>query len=422
MKIRMPYGKHFLETAISDYRIAGVITSNLDRFETQESEFELIKRAMKQPYGSSRLEELSKGKNNIVILASDHTRPVPSRLILPLMLEEIKRGNPNAGITILIATGCHRGTTPNELKKKFGEEIVNSVPIVIHDCDDRDQVYLGKLPSGGELFINKIAAEADLLIAEGFIEPHFFAGYSGGRKSVLPGIASRKTIYVNHCAEFIDNPRARYGVLEGNPIHEDMIFAARKAHLAYIVNVVINSRHRVISAFSGDAEAAHSKGVQFLEGLCRTDQIISPIVITSNNGYPMDQNIYQSVKGMATAGACCEKGGVIIMVSECREGCGAEGFYRTFSQEDDSKKILEKILSIGRNDTEADQWQSQIFARIVCEFQVILVSSVDPELVRQMHLLPADSLEQALAMAEAILGGEQNITVIPEGLTSIINY
>ena len=420
MKIRIPYGKGFLETTISDKRIAGIITSNLDRYETEESENEIIKKAMQHPYGCCRLEKLAKGKNKIVIIASDHTRPVPSRLIIPLMLEEIKRGNPDAEITILIATGCHRETTRNELTEKFGEEIVNKIPIVIHDCDAREQVYLGKLPSGGELFINKMAAEADLLIAEGFIEPHFFAGYSGGRKSVLPGIASRKTVYANHCAEFIADPKAQYGILEGNPIHEDMIFAARKAGLAYIVNVVINSRHKVIGAFAGDAEDAHLKGVQFLEGLCKTDKIISPIVITSNNGFPMDQNIYQSVKGMATAENCCEKGGVIIMAAECREGCGAEGFYKTFSQEKDAGIILEKILATGRDKTEADQWQSQIFARIVHKFTVILVSAAEPGLVRQMHLIPADNLEHALSIADAILGREKKITIIPEGLTSII--
>ena len=140
MKIRIPYGKGFLETTISDKRIAGIITSNLDRYETEESENEIIKKAMQHPYGCCRLEKLAKGKNKIVIIASDHTRPVPSRLIIPLMLEEIKRGNPDAEITILIATGCHRETTRNELTEKFGEEIVNKIPIVIHDCDAREQV------------------------------------------------------------------------------------------------------------------------------------------------------------------------------------------------------------------------------------------------------------------------------------------
>ena len=420
MKIRMPFGKSFLETTISDDRIAGVITSNLDRYERQESEIEIIKMAMERPHGSCRLEELSKGKNKVVIIASDHTRPVPSRFILPLMLEEIKRGNPNAEVTILVATGCHRATTQNELNEKFGKEMVKRVPIMIHDCDDEEQAFLGILPSGGELFINKTAAEADLLVAEGFIEPHFFAGYSGGRKSVLPGIASRRTVYANHCAEFIADPMAQYGVLEGNPIHRDMVFAARKGGLDYIVNVVINSRHRVIGAFAGDVEAAHLKGVEFIEKLCKTDKVISPVVITSNNGFPMDQNIYQSVKGMATAETCCEEGGVIIMVSECRDGCGAEGFYKTFSQEKDSGKILDKILATGRNETFEDQWQSQIFARIVNKFQVILVSKAAPELFRQMHMIPADNLEQALAMADTLLGGKKKVTVIPDGLTSII--
>lgn len=420
MKIKIPYGRSFLETDINDNRVAGVITSNLDHYKSGETETQIIRKAMEHPFGTSRLADLVKGKHKIVIIASDHTRPVPSRLIIPFILNEIKEGNPNAEIIILIATGCHRETTKQELIEKFGEEILDSVQVVIHDCDDEGQVCLGELPSGGKVYINKVAAEADLLIAEGFIEPHFFAGYSGGRKSVLPGIASRKTVYANHCSEFIADSRAKYGVLKGNPIHEDMIYAARKAGLAYIVNVVINSRHRVIGAFSGDVEAAHSEGVEFLKGLCMAEKIMAPIVITSNNGYPMDQNIYQAVKGMATAESCCEENGVIIMVAECREGCGGDGFLKTFSKEKDAGKILAGILSTGRNDTEADQWQSQILARILNKYHIILVSRADPEIVKQMHLLPACDLDQALEMADSIVGGEKKVTVIPEGLTSII--
>lgn len=159
------------------------------------------------------------GKKDVVIIASDHTRPVPSKIIMPLMLEEIRKGNPDADITILIATGCHRETAKEELVQKFGKDIVDNEKILVHDCDDTTNlVSLGRLPSGGELIINKIAVEADLLCSEGFIEPHFFAGFSGGRKSVLPGIASRKTVLANHRSAFIADDHARTGILEGNPI------------------------------------------------------------------------------------------------------------------------------------------------------------------------------------------------------------
>ena len=179
---------------------------------------------------------------------------------MPAMLDEIRKGNPDADITILIPTGCHRGTTKDELINKFGAEIVKNEKIYIHDCDDRDMlVNIGTLPSGGECEINKIAYEADLLLAEGFIEPHFFAGFSGGRKSVLPGIAGRTTVLANHCSEFIAHPKVRTGILDGNPIHKDMLWAANKAKLKYIVNVVLNGDKDIIYAVAGDTEKAHKK-------------------------------------------------------------------------------------------------------------------------------------------------------------------
>ncbi|MGB8451317.1 MAG: nickel-dependent lactate racemase [Anaerocolumna sp.] len=419
MIIPIPYGKGFLQADIQEERVAGIIRSKLDTYVPDRTEQELINHAMDNPIGTKSLYQLAQGCEKVVIIASDHTRPVPSKLILPGMLQEIRKGNPQADITILIATGCHRETKKEELVEKFGIGIVEQEKIVIHDCDAGDLCYLGTLPSGGKLYINRIAAEADLLVAEGFIEPHFFAGYSGGRKSVLPGIASRKTIYANHCAEFINHENARYGSLKGNPIHEDMLVAAKK--LQYIVNVVINSRHKVIGAFAGDCEKAHLTGVNFLEGLCKTSPIPADIVVTSNNGYPLDQNIYQTVKGMATAEKTCKKDGVIIMAAECRDGCGGDAFYRTFSSAESAKQVLEDISIIPRDKTVTDQWQSQIFARILSKHPIIFVSSCEDKIINEMHMIPAKSISEALKKADEILEGkEKKVTFIPEGITSII--
>ena len=163
-------------------KILGVLTSSLSEYLAKEDKYSIVENAMKNPIGTDRLENLAKEKDKVCLIASDHTRPVPSKVIVPLMLKAIRKGNPNADITILIATGLHRTTTKDELIAKFGEEIVKKEKIVIHDCDDNDNlVYMGDLPSGGRFILNKIAAEADLLVSEGFIEPHFFAGFSGGR-------------------------------------------------------------------------------------------------------------------------------------------------------------------------------------------------------------------------------------------------
>ena len=281
-------------------------------------------------------------------------------------------------------------------------------------------VTIGTLPSGGALRINRVAAEADLLISEGFIEPHFFAGFSGGRKSVLPGIAARETVYWNHNAEFIASPQARTGILEGNPLHLDMVYAARAAKLAFICNVVINARHEVMGAFAGDCEQAHLAGAEFLKGLCQCQRTEADIVITTNNGYPLDQNIYQAVKGMTAGEATCKAGGVIIMVAACNDGHGGESFMKTMTQDLTPAEILAQIEATSKEDTVPDQWESQILARILSRFHVVLVSEADPALVRAMKMHPAADLPQAIGIAEALLGHPGTVTVIPEGISTII--
>lgn len=421
MQISIPYGRTHLSADISEKRISAVLKSSLEQYVPVMGETELVEAALKAPIGSKTLEELSAGKVNIVLIASDHTRPVPSKVLVPPMLAAIRRGNPDAKITILIATGCHRGTTKAELVEKFGPEIVEAETIVMHDCaDEKAMVTIGTLPSGGVLRINKIAAEADLLISEGFIEPHFFAGFSGGRKSVLPGIAARETVYWNHNAEFIGSPCARTGILEGNPIHRDMIYAARTAGLAFICNVVINAKHEVVGAFAGDCEQAHLAGTEFLAGLCRSEKVLSDIVITTNNGYPLDQNIYQAVKGMTAGEATCKEGGVIIMAAACNDGHGGQSFLETMSQNLTPSRILAQIQETPKQNTVPDQWESQILARILSRFSVVLISEADPDMVRSMKMHPAKDLPEALLLAESLLGHPGSIAVIPEGISTIV--
>lgn len=419
--VSIPYGRTQLTAEIPAERINGILRSRLDEYTSPMSQEELILQALENPIDSKRLEELVVGKQNIVLIASDHTRPVPSKLLIPPMLAAIRRGNPEAEVTILIATGCHRATTKAELIEKFGPEIVESERIVIHDCAaEDDMVTLGTLPSGGALRINRVAAEADLLISEGFIEPHFFAGFSGGRKSVLPGIAARETVYWNHNAAFIASPFARTGILEGNPLHRDMVYAARAAKLAFICNVVINAKHEVVGAFAGDCEQAHLAGVEFLKNLCQCPRTEADIVITTNNGYPLDQNIYQSVKGMTAGEATCRDGGVIIMAAACDDGHGGESFMKTMTQDLSPRQILNRIEATEKKDTVPDQWESQILARILDRFHVVLISRADPELVRAMKMHPAADIPEALAIAESLLSRPGTVTIIPEGISTII--
>jgi len=263
--------------------------------------------------------------------------------------------------------------------------------------------------------------DADLLCAEGFIEPHFFAGFSGGRKSVFPGVASRKTVTYNHNAEFIAHPRSRTGILEGNPIHIDMLYAARIARLDFICNVVVNSDKEAIYAVAGDLDKAHVAGTGFLADKCQVKAVPADIAISTNGGYPLDQNIYQAVKGMTAAEGTVKKGGVIIMLARSNDGHGGEVFLKTFREEKDVDRMLKKFLDTPKEDTIIDQWQSQIFARVLQRAKVIYVSEAPDEMVRDLHMIPAKTLEEAVKKAEEILGNPNaTITAIPDGIAVMV--
>ena len=421
-EVAFHYGKGKIVHGFDDNELIGVLESSINEYNPEFDGAELVERAMNDPVGTESLCELAKGKNKVVIIASDHTRPVPSKLIIPPMLREIRKGNPDADVTILIATGCHRGTTKDELISKFGEDIVNKEKIYIHDCDERDNlVNIGSLPSGSPCEINKIAIEADLLVAEGFIEPHFFAGFSGGRKSVLPGVAGRSTVLGNHCSEFIAHPCARTGVLDGNPLHEDMLWAAKKAKLAYIVNVVLNAEKEVIYAVAGSVDEAHKAGTAFLNDLCRVDAIPADIVISTNGGYPLDQNVYQAVKGMTAAEATVKDGGVIIMLARSNDGIGGDHFYHQLADEPNIDKTMALFMSRDRGETVPDQWQTQVMLRVLKRATVIYVSEMDDKTISKMHMIPAKDIPDALEKARSILKKEDlGIVAIPDGISVIV--
>ena len=417
----LPYGKGTVRLTVEDGHLAGVLRSGIHEYRPADDPETIVRKSIENPIGSPRLCELAKGKRRVTVIASDHTRPVPSRVIMPQMLAEIRRGNPGAEITILVATGLHRSTTREEIAAKFGDAVAANERIVVHDCDDAaNLVRIGTLPSGGELVINRIAAEADLLVSEGFIEPHFFAGFSGGRKSVLPGIASRATVMYNHNSAFIAHPDARTGVVDGNPIHRDMLFAARAAKLAFVVNTVIDANHDPIFSVAGDCEEAHRAGREFLSSRCRADAVPADIAVSTNGGYPLDQNIYQSVKGMTAAEATVKPGGVIVMFSKAADGHGGASFHRT-RDEPDLKRMMDAFLARRPEETIIDQWEAQILARILLKARVVFVSDCDDRIVRDMHMIPAHGADEAMEKARELVGRDDyTVTVVPDGVSVIV--
>ena len=417
--IMIPYGKTHIQCSIP---CDGLLTSRVDQLRSDKSGLELVREAMEAPIGSPKLSELAVGKKTCTIIISDHTRPVPSRDILPPMLEQLRQGNPEIQVTLLVATGFHRPTTTQELEAKLGPEIAGRERIVVHDAFDPDSnVRIGILPSGAPLVIDRTAVETDLLISEGFIEPHFFAGFSGGRKSVLPGVCDKTTVLGNHCGAFIASPCARTGILEGNPLHIDMLAAAKMAKLQFIVNVVINDDKKTVAAFAGDCEQAHAAGVAFLRPYCEVAAVPGDIVITSNGGTPLDQNIYQSVKGLTAAEASAKEGAVLIMCADLADGTGGEGFYRSLRDCESPQAHFDQCAATPQDQTIPDQWESQILARILMKHRIIFVSRPEMEqTLKEMKLEYAPDLETAMAMAKQDKGEAAAVTVIPNGISVMV--
>jgi lactate racemase len=420
--MKLPYHKKFIEVEINENNLTGILESKSHSYKTELTEEQIVSNALENPIGGEKLENLVKNKKNMVIIISDHTRPVPSKVTLPILLRRIRNANPNIDIKILIATGFHRPTTKEEMINKFGEELVEKENFINHISEDKDSLMkVGILPSGGELWLNKLILETELLISEGFIEPHFFAGFSGGRKSVLPGVAGAGTIMANHCSEFIASEYARTGIIDNNPIHKDMLYAAQAAKLAFILNVVIDKDKKVISAFAGDSKLAHEEGCRFVTELSSVKPIEADIVVSTNGGYPLDQNIYQSVKGMTAAEATCKEGGVIIMVSACNDGHGGKSFYENMAFAKNPREVLDRVLKVDRNETAPDQWEFQILARILDKYTVILVSDMcDAEIIKNMHMEHAYTFEEALSRAYELKGEQAKVTVVPDGVSVIV--
>lgn len=420
--ISVPYHKGHMELHVPEAALAGILTSPFSEAQGVPDPGELVRQALRKPIGSPPLSELARGKKRILIVTSDHTRPVPSHITLPVLTEELLNASPEAEITILIATGLHRATTPEEQAAKFGSDMLKKFRFVVHNAFDPEQMQFVKiLPSGARFEVNRLALETDLLITEGFIEPHFFAGFSGGRKSILPGISSAVSVSENHSARAIAHPLARGGTLKGNPIHEDMVDAARAVHVAFTLNVALNSRKEIIGVFAGDLEAAHEAGCAFVSRMCSVPPVKGDIVVTSNGGYPLDQNLYQCPKSISTAAECANDGAVLIIAASCVDGYGGEHF-RELITWGTPQEIQDRLLAIPPEQTIPEQWCAQIYARIMLHHEIIVVSEfLTEEQARRANMRHAATLDEALAMAQAIKGQNAPVVVIPDGMSVIIS-
>lgn len=416
--IPIPYYTSTLALHVEEENLKAVLTAKMHGFHAEKSQEQLALDALEHPVGSPRLRTLAEGKRNIVIVTSDHTRAVPSKITLPLLLKEIRSGNPDADITILIATGLHRPTTEEEQRRMFGDEIVDHEKIAINNAFAPEQfVELCTLPSGAVFQVNRLAAECDLLVTEGFVEPHFFAGFSGGRKSILPGICSERTVNENHSYKAVSHPRSNSGMLKDNPIHADMLCAAKAVNVQFIFNVALDGEKKIVAAWAGDLEKAHEAGVAFIRQWSQCPVVTGDIVITSNGGYPLDQNLYQSPKAMATAEACAGEDGVIIMCCSCCDGMGGAHFGQLI-QRGTPDEIDRYLSSIPPEKTIPEQWCTQVCVRVLRKHPVILVTTfLNHDEVRKANMIPASTPDEALEIAYRLKGEQASVVVIPDGVS-----
>lgn len=416
--IPIPYYTSTLALHVEEENLKAVLTAKMHGFHAEKSQEQLVLDALEHPVGSPRLRTLAEGKRKIVIVTSDHTRAVPSKITLPLLLKEIRSGNPDANITILIATGLHRPTTEEEQRRMFGDEIVDHEKIAINNAFAPEQfVELCTLPSGAVFQVNRLAAECDLLVTEGFVEPHFFAGFSGGRKSILPGICSERTVNENHSYKAVSHPRSNSGMLKDNPIHADMLCAAKAVNVQFIFNVALDGEKKIVAAWAGDLEKAHEAGVAFIRQWSQCPVVTGDIVITSNGGYPLDQNLYQSPKAMATAEACAGEDGVIIMCCSCCDGMGGAHFGQLI-QRGTPDEIDRYLSSIPPEKTIPEQWCTQVCVRVLRKHPVILVTTfLSHDEVRKANMIPASTPDEALEIAYRLKGEQASVVVIPDGVS-----
>lgn len=416
--IPIPYYTSTLALHVEEENLKAVLTAKMHGFHAEKSQEQLVLDALEHPVGSPRLRTLAEGKRKIVIVTSDHTRAVPSKITLPLLLKEIRSGNPDADITILIATGLHRPTTEEEQRRMFGDAIVDHEKIAINNAFATEQfVELCTLPSGAVFQVNRLAAECDLLVTEGFVEPHFFAGFSGGRKSILPGICSERTVNENHSYKAVSHPRSNSGMLKDNPIHADMLCAAKAVNVQFIFNVALDGEKKIVAAWAGDLEKAHEAGVAFIRQWSQCPVVTGDIVVTSNGGYPLDQNLYQSPKAMATAEACAGEDGVIIMCCSCCDGMGGAHFGQLI-QRGTPDEIDRYLSSIPPEKTIPEQWCTQVCVRVLRKHPVILVTTfLNHDEVRKANMIPASTPDEALEIAYRLKGKQASVVVIPDGVS-----
>ena len=415
MRVGMKYGRDLLEVEIPDQNLAGVLT--LQKSVPIQQPERAVWDAIESPIHSAPLATLAQDRTSACVVISDVTRPVPNKLILPPILQTLESsGIPREKITILIATGIHRPNEGKELEEMVGTEIMNSYRIVNHFSQKIEtHKYLGLTQGGAPVYIDKTYLESDLKVTTALIEPHLMAGYSGGRKSICPGLASIETMKVLHGPQILEHPKASVGNLEGNPLHIEATEIALMAGVDFNVNVTIDDQRRLTGVFAGDIVESHLAGVRFVEKQV-TVTLPEPVdaVLVSSAGYPLDTTFYQAVKGMLAAVDIVKQNGSIILVAECSQGIGSGPFTDLILKTKDLKQFIHDIHD--PSNFVIDQWQLEELAKVAKKAEIYCYADGIPyDQLKDLFVQPIRTPEEGIQHVLAKHGTDAQIAALPDG-------
>ena len=415
MKVNLAYGSGHLPIEVPDDRTTVIEPAHIDGLADEKA---AVLDALQNPIGSQPLLERISPDAKICIAFTDITRATPNDRIIPWLLEHL--GGPNDNITLLNQLGTHRPNTREELETMLTPEVVANYRVLNHEPENPEAlVQVGTTADGTPALLNRHIVEADLRIITGFIEPHFFAGFSGGVKGIMPGCAGLETVMSNHGAKNIGDPQATFGVTEGNPLWEELRDIALKTGPSFLLNVTLNEQRDITNVFAGDIIEAHKTGCVFVKksAMQPVEQPFD-IVVTTNSGYPLDLNLYQGVKGMSAGARVLKEGGTLILAAECREGV-PDG-----SPLDDllrSAGSIEEILAMLSTPgfVRPEQWQAQIQALVQRRAEVLVCCELDDATLRACHLAPCADINAEVAKRLAKLGPDARVAVLPQGPLTI---
>ena len=417
--MKIDYGKKGLELSLNPMWNVRVLQPEVQ--EPYINPVEKIRNAINNPIGCKSLKKIIQKKHNlnrICIVVSDSTRPVPSHFIVEALIKELNDlGIQDHQILVLVATGLHRPARKNELEKILRKSLIERLEIISHIAtDSRSLHFIGKTSDQIPIYINEFYYESDLRIITGYVEPHFFFGFSGGRKTIVPGISGSETIQKNHSAKYIASEFSRFGVYKENLLHKNSVEATKLVGVDFAINICINKNHEIVKVIAGNFENVHEELVKYqLKHIFKKIEEPYDIVLCGNGGYPLDLNLYQAVKSMAIGEMAVKKGGTIISVNECAEGIGIgqEQFRKLLYSGMKPEILYNKILK-GEIVT-PDQWEIQILARILMKADIIVVSSLKENEIGNIGLKYAENVEEAIKKALMKEGQNAKILILPNG-------